>query len=133
MLTQYCIRILWNIYRVKCRHVAKGNKAIPLSLLHRLRAPRSILAGAMPICRFSVFCQLPFFSLNFQRSFVFAYIRCFLFKTKDMYKGIMGSFFLLPQSLRCKCQVQVGCYVSNWYFNALSATPKIDSSFSITL
>lgn len=35
VLTQYCIRILWNIYRVKCRHVAKGNKAIPLSPLHR--------------------------------------------------------------------------------------------------
>lgn len=65
MLTQYCIRILWNIYSVKCRHVAKGDKAIPLSLLHRLRVLYSMLTGVMPICCFCVFCQLPFFSLNF--------------------------------------------------------------------
>lgn len=96
VLTQYCIRILWNIYRVKCRHVAKGNKAMPLSSLHRLRILHSVSAGVMPICRFCVFCQLPFFSTEY------LVIICFrihqTFPSQDTRSVLGNNGLLLPVS-----------------------------------
>lgn len=61
LLTQWRIRVLWNIHRVQCGHTAEGIKAITLSLLRRLRAPHFMSPGAVPMCRIPLFCRLPFF------------------------------------------------------------------------
>ncbi len=120
VLTQYCIR---NIYRVKCRHAAKGNKAIPLSLLHRWRSAGSMLAGATPVCYFYVFCQLLFFHWIFSDHFCIH--QTFFLQDRRGASGNNGLSF--PGStiitVWCKCQVQAGCDAVNWYFNALPVTP----------